>query len=500
MKLIIAFVTALLLLPVTATATVARAADGQNTKAAVSDVIARVGDQDITFSEINIALNSSAIVGLSIPALGTPQRDTVRITLLDKFISSNLLYLDALRQGADKDPAYTVPLQHFSNAILAGLYRQRDQVGKIKITEDEVQDYFKKNIVSGTEMNDDLHTQIVATLRRQKLHERMQKADKELRAGAKIKVYEDRIDSKNDKPPADDTVLAVVNGETITWGQAGDKLIAAGKGAVMVDPLAFDHQARLKALQHEIDMRILAQKARAAGLENDPTYQRRMKEFSKTLLINVYRDKLVKKMEPTEKVLKAYYEKNRRRFVLPEVRKIQMVVVKNEADAKQIMHRIKAGEITMFQAARDYSIAVNAKNDLGEVGWVNQGSTAPKLDKLIFSLEPGVLGGPVQSPAGWHLVKVEEVKDAKYTDYADEATHKLVRRHYLHDKLDAYTVGLREHQFTVKVYQDRLVQLAQQEADMVKALEKKAEKPGSITQKRLKELQKIMNKPPAPPM
>ena len=44
----------------------------------------------ITFNLINTMLNSSAVVGVSIPALGTPERDTVRITLLDKFVSANL--------------------------------------------------------------------------------------------------------------------------------------------------------------------------------------------------------------------------------------------------------------------------------------------------------------------------------------------------------------------------------------------------------------------------
>ena len=50
----------------------------------LNDVIARVGDQPITYSELNTLLNSSAIVGLSVPALGTPERNRVRITLLDK--------------------------------------------------------------------------------------------------------------------------------------------------------------------------------------------------------------------------------------------------------------------------------------------------------------------------------------------------------------------------------------------------------------------------------
>ena len=53
-------------------------------------------------------LNSSAVVGISVPALGTPGRDTARIVVLDKVISANLLYLDALRQGLDKDPVFLI--------------------------------------------------------------------------------------------------------------------------------------------------------------------------------------------------------------------------------------------------------------------------------------------------------------------------------------------------------------------------------------------------------
>ena len=52
------------------------------------DAVARVGDQVITFSLLNTMLNSSAMVGLSIPALGTPKRNQTIITLLDKAISA----------------------------------------------------------------------------------------------------------------------------------------------------------------------------------------------------------------------------------------------------------------------------------------------------------------------------------------------------------------------------------------------------------------------------
>jgi hypothetical protein len=138
MKVILAFMTALLMLPVCATGTVASAADTEAGATMVDDVIARVGDQTITFSEINTALNSSAIVGLSIPAVGTPERDTTRIVLLDRFVSANLLYLDALKQGVDKDPDYQRAITRFSDAILAGLYRKRNQGGDIPVSEEEV--------------------------------------------------------------------------------------------------------------------------------------------------------------------------------------------------------------------------------------------------------------------------------------------------------------------------------------------------------------------------
>ena len=66
-------------------------------------------------------LNSSAVVGVSIPAVGTPERDKALILLLDKFVSADLLYLDALKRGVDKDAAYQRDIERFENAMLGDL-------------------------------------------------------------------------------------------------------------------------------------------------------------------------------------------------------------------------------------------------------------------------------------------------------------------------------------------------------------------------------------------
>lgn len=492
MKVMLVLVAALFMFPVCAIGTTIGTSADPVAKDDGGNVIARVGDQTIAFGEINTALNSSAIVGVSIPALGTPERDTARITLLDRFISANLLYLDALDQGVDKDPRYRRAVSRFSDAILAGLYRKRNQAGAIPVSDEEVQTYFKRHMKADAELTDDLHLQIESTLRRQKLHERMAAAMKTLRDDIKVTTYPENLAGKDDAQRPESVPLAAVGPDTITWGQVSDKIIAAGKGATMTDPLAFEEQARRDALDHEIDLRITVQKAAAAGLENDPLYRKRMKEYRKTLLTNLHREQLAKRMEPSDKELQAYYEANRSRFIVPESRKVQMVVVGSKEEAGNLKSRIETGDISMYQAARDHSLAADAGQNLGELGWISQGQVAPALDKTIFTLGPGEISDPVESPAGWHLVTVLEINDASHTDFADETTRKLIRRKCMHDRLDAYTAKLRKDKFTVEVYQDRLVQLAQQEADMVKALAEQAHQPGSITQQRIDELNKII--------
>ena len=456
------------------------------------DIIARVDDQAISFNQLNTMLNSSAVVGVSVPALGTPERDTARIVVLDKVISANLLYLDAKRQGLDKDPVYQRDMRNFSNGMLAGQYQRRFMAGEITVSEQEIQAFFDETMVPDTEMTDDLHTQIEATLRKRKLHERLKAQREALREGLEVDVYTGNLEPAGDEARADDVKVAQVGEEVISWGEVKASLIAAGRGATELDPLAMEVDARLSTLQGEIDKRIMAQKAREAGLEKDPLYQTRFNEFEKTRLVNLHRAKLAKQREPTEEQLKAFYEANRMDIMQLEMRKIQDVVVKTREEAEALKAKIESGELTMFQAAAEYSIAPGAKQQLGEVGWVAKGRAQPALDEVIFELGPGELGGPVESSEGWHLVTVLDVADAKFDNFEDAATRKLTRRRYIHDQLDSYVMDLRKNDFTVEVYEDNMVRLAQQEADMVARLTEQAAQPGSKTEQRVEELKKMI--------
>ncbi|HHJ17055.1 MAG TPA: hypothetical protein ENJ80_10190 [Gammaproteobacteria bacterium] len=432
------------------------------------DTVARVGDQYITFSYISTMLNSSAIVGLSIPTFGTPERDQVRLTLLDKMISANLLYLDAVKNGVDKTPQYRQDMQRFSDAVLASVYKNNYVSAEIEVTQQEIQDYFDNHIAAGTEFSDEVRAGIEARLRKQKFTARMHALHDRLREGARVIINEAELDPEDDQVRDASDVIATIDGKDITWEEVRIPLSTPRN--------AGSRENRLEALNRLLDIRLMTLKARQAGLEQDPVYRARINEYRKTHLINIYRDDLFGQWEPDDATLRAYYTANRDRIMVNELRKVRMVVLETEQEARDVRSRIESGEITLFQAVADYSIAPDADKTLGDIGWVKKDTGFPELDRVTFALGPDEISDPVQSPAGWHLVQVTDMRDAVYDDIEDETTRQATRRRYIDEKLDAYVINLRTHEFPVEVYDDVFFKLAQQEVDWYRKVSEKTQK------------------------
>jgi parvulin-like peptidyl-prolyl isomerase len=446
------------------------------------DVIARVGDQSITFNEINTMLNSAAIVGLSMPELGSPERDTVRLTLLDKLITANLLYLDAIQKGVDKEPEYQQTVDSFRDAILVNLYRSKYMVGEIKVSEQDIDDFYKSRIIEGTKLSDELKAGIEATIRKERVNERTSSMRERLREGHKSVIAVSDLDPAEDQVRSDDDTVASLDGTAITWGEVRPALQRA---TTMTST-----QARIEALENTIDNRIMAQKAKDAGLEQDPLFKARYGEFSKTRLINIHRGRLVELWDPSGEEVNAYYETNKDRIIVKEVRKVQMLVVKTEQEADALKQQIEANKINFHKAVADHSIVADAKKTLGQIGWVNEGSGFPELDKETFLLEAGEIGGPVQSPAGWHLVRILDQRDALHTDINNEQTYKNTRRLYLDEKLDQYVINLRKENFPVEIEEEMFSKLSQQEVDWYQEMLAKAQKSPEEVIEEIKRLQK----------
>lgn len=445
------------------------------------DVIAKVGDQTITFNEINTMINSAAIVGLSMPELGSPERDTVRVTLLDKLISANLLYLDAVQKGVDQDPDYQQAVEGFRNAVLSNLYRSKVLVGDIEVTEQDIEDFYRNNLSEETELTDEVKAGIEARIRKNRVKQRTATMRERLRKGHEAVINVTDLDPGDDQVRSDDDVLAELDGMPITWGEVRPSMQRAHTMQ--------STSARIEALEHIIDARIMAQKAKEVGLEQDPVFQARFGEFSKTRLINIHRSRLLQSWEPTDQEIRDYYEANQDRIIVPEVRKLQMLVVDSKEEAERLKQQIEAREITFHKAVADYSIIPDAKKTLGQIGWVTEGTGFPELEEVTFLLEAGEIGGPVESPTGWHIVRVLDVRDAQHKNIADEKTQKKARRLFLDDKLDQYVINLRKESYPVEIDDTMMSKLSQQEVDWYQQMLEKAQKSPEEVLEQIQKLQ-----------
>jgi peptidyl-prolyl cis-trans isomerase SurA len=82
----------------------------------------------------------------------------------------------------------------------------------------------------------------------------------------------------------------------------------------------------------------------------------------------------------------------------------------SDADARiridRVKDRLDSGAKFEDMARVNSEDASAAKG--GELGWLNPGDTVPEFEQAMDRLAVGETSGPVRSPFGWHLIKVEE--------------------------------------------------------------------------------------------
>jgi parvulin-like peptidyl-prolyl isomerase len=449
-----------------------------------SNILARIDDRNITFAQLNTQLNSTAVVGLSTPALGTPERRTVILTLLDKAISVNLLYLDAVDKGKLEDPTFKLELREYTNGMLAGRYRRHYLKADTVVSDAEIADYVKQHFAKQTKLDEKVRPLIEAKVKKAKYAASKQGLRKHLHEGMNVRIHTRHLEIEDDSMRNDDRVIAEYDGIAMTWGESKKHLTTLNN--------SIDLAKRLDTLNALIDNYLLAKKGRASGLEQDPGFQSALAEYTVTRLVNQHRRELVKGMQPTEQEIKDYFVKNQRRITFNEHRKLQMLVLKEKSTALDIMGKIEKGELTFYQAVMDHSIDPRAKQTLGDFGWVEEGSGFRTLDELTFALDVGELGGPVETPAGWHIIRVTDQRASKYTDIEDLDTRQQTRRLLLKERLNSYVTDLRKRDFTVVVYEENLNRMLKEEAQWIAAKRREMERNPQRAQLVLEEMKALV--------
>jgi peptidyl-prolyl cis-trans isomerase D len=116
------------------------------------------------------------------------------------------------------------------------------------------------------------------------------------------------------------------------------------------------------------------------------------------------------------------YERDHSQYVHPEAVRVSHILVRladsagpaDEAAAKkkaeEILERAKQPKQVFLDLAKQAGPGVES----GDLGFIQRGQTVPPFEEAAFALEKGQ-SGLVRSPFGWHVIKVEEHRQASTT-------------------------------------------------------------------------------------
>jgi peptidyl-prolyl cis-trans isomerase D len=184
---------------------------------------------------------------------------------------------------------------------------------------------------------------------------------------------------------------------------------------------------------------------------------------------------LAGKITPSEDEIKAYYQQNQSKFVIPEKREVRyglldlsqlrqntvvtddelkavyqqniqqyevpdrvhaehillMTVGKTDAEvteikkkAEDILAQAKKKGANFEELAKKYSEDPGSKTKGGDLGWLIHGQTVPEFDKAIFSLPKGETSDLIRTQYGFHIIKVLD-RETAHTKPLDEVKDSL---------------------------------------------------------------------------
>jgi len=83
------------------------------------------------------------------------------------------------------------------------------------------------------------------------------------------------------------------------------------------------------------------------------------------------------------------------------------ILVKTEAEALAILHKIVSKEISFEDAAKQFSFCPSKKNG-GSLGTFGKGMMVPEFETVCFDdkNKPGDIVGPIKTQFGFHLIKI----------------------------------------------------------------------------------------------
>ncbi len=155
--------------------------------------------------------------------------------------------------------------------------------------------------------------------------------------------------------------------------------------------------------------------------DNSERYTR--PEQAKVAYIDLSANELKNSIEISDEQAKQYYQEHLDKYSSEEQRKVSHILIQgdDEAKAQAILDELNAGA-DFATLAEEKSEDVGSSEEGGSLGWIERGVMAPEFEEAAFALkQPGDVSALVKTNFGYHIIKLDELKDAVAKPYAEVA-------------------------------------------------------------------------------
>ena len=153
------------------------------------------------------------------------------------------------------------------------------------------------------------------------------------------------------------------------------------------------------------------------------TDQQRRAALQNRLIDGLRSSGKLKAVAPTEQEMRKFFEQQKGNLgSRPATISFRQIVLspkpsaaakaRARAQADSIVLELRGGA-DFATAARRFSQDPGSRDQGGSLNWFRRGVMVPEFEQVAFSLKPGVISDPVDSPFGYHIIQVERTQPAE---------------------------------------------------------------------------------------
>lgn len=219
-----------------------------------------------------------------------------------------------------------------------------------------------------------------------------------------------------------------------------DLLVYQAQTGIVSRALA-THMAGILAEQREISKSVISAAALAGQAKIEPAQRQsyydthpelsRIPEQARVEYVVLSPEVVLAQLEVSDVDAKAYYEAHAAQYAVPENREVAHILVRVAEDAKPEAKQAaqKKAEQLLQQAQKNPQgfadlAKQNSQDPLtaakgGSFGLIQRGSIFKQVEDVAFAMAAGEVRGPVQSPAGFHIVMVKAITGGGQRKFED---------------------------------------------------------------------------------